>query len=101
MAYTPKTLASGTLGTSSTTLYTVPASTTAIVKEVVLCNKTGSAATATITFDGKNIIAAKSIPANDTLVVPLSSVLATGKIIAGLASAGSAIDHYISGIEVN
>lgn len=100
MPNTPKTLASGTLGTSSTTLYTVPGSTTTIVKEIVLCNKTGSAATATITFDGKNIVAAKSIPANDTLVIPLSSVIAAGKIIAGLAGTASAIDYYISGVEV-
>jgi len=100
MADTLKTLYSGTLGTGSGTLYTVPASTTTIVTELILANKTSSAATATITFDGKTIVGAKSIPANDSLVIKLNSVLETTKIIAGLAGTGSAIDCYISGIEV-
>lgn len=100
MADTLKTIYKGTLGTASTTLYTVPASTTAIIKEIILCNKTASAATATITFDSWNIVAAKSIAANDTLVIELHSILETGKILAGLAGTASAIDCFISGIEV-
>jgi hypothetical protein len=100
MADTLKTLYKGTLNTTSTTLYTVPASTTTIVKEIILCNKTATDTTATITFDGGSIIAGKVVPKNDTYVVELHSVLAAGKIIAGLAGAASAIDVYISGIEV-
>ena len=101
MADVLKTLYSGTLGTSSTTLYTVPASTTTIIKQITLANKTASAATATITFDGMNIVPAKSIPANDALIVPLYSVLGAGKIIAGLAGTASAIDCTICGVEVS
>ena len=100
MADTLKTLYSGTLGTVSGTLYTVPALTTAIIKEIVLCNKTTTAATATITFDGINIVSAKSIAANDTLVIELHSILATTKILAGLAGTATAIDCFVSGIEV-
>ena len=100
MADTLKTLYGGTLGTASATLYTVPASTTAIIKEIVLCNKTASAATATITFDGINIVAAKSIAANDTLVIELHSIFAATKILAGLSGTASAIDCFVSGIEV-
>lgn len=100
MADTLKTLYSGTLGTASATLYTVPASTTAIIKEIVLCNKTASAATATITFDGINIVNGKSIASNDTLVIELHSILATTKILAGLAGTDAAIDCFVSGIEV-
>jgi len=100
MADTLKCLGKGTLGTSTTTLYTVPASTTAIVKEIVLCNKTASDATVTITFDGTNIISGKTVKTNDTYVIEFHSILGAGKIIAGLAGTANAIDYYISGIEV-
>lgn len=97
---TLKNLYKGTLGTSSATLYTVPSNTKVIIKEIILCNKTATDATATITFDGCNIISSKTVPKNDSYVVEFHSILETGKIIAGLASAGTAIDVYISGIEV-
>jgi hypothetical protein len=100
MADTLKTLYKGTLGTGSATLYAVPASTTTIVKEIILCNKTASATTASIAFDGGNIVAAKSIPANETLVIELHSILETTKIITGMAGTASAIDVFVSGIEV-
>jgi len=100
MADTLKKLASGTLGTSSGTLYTAGAGVTAIVKEITLCNKTGTAATATILFDGVNIATAHSIAANDTLLLPMRSIVEATKLITGLAGTGSAIDYYISGIEV-
>lgn len=100
MINSPKRLGRGTLTAGSVNLYTVPAATTAIIKELILCNKTAGAVTVTITFDGINIINAKSIAANDTLVIALSSVLAATLIIAGLASAATSIDYYISGVEV-
>lgn len=93
-----KNLYGGTLGTTSATLFT--ASTETLVKEIILCNKTASIATATITFNGINIVCGKSIAANDTLIIPLNSVLDSGKIIAGLSGTASSIDAYISGVEV-
>lgn len=100
MADTLKNLYKGTLGTSSTTLYTVPASTKTIVKEIVLCNKTASAATATVSFGGINVVAGKSIPANDSLIIEYHSIMEAGTIIAGFAGTASTIDIYISGVEV-
>jgi len=100
MADTLKNLYKGTLGTSSATLYTVPASTATIVKEITICNKTATDATATIMFDGANIVCGKTVTKNDTYIIELHSILETGKIIAGLAGTASAIDIYISGIEV-
>lgn len=100
MADTLKMLAKGTLGTVSATLYTAPASTKAIVKEIVLCNKTATDATATITFDGTNVVWTKTVPLKDSLVIPLTSIIEADKIIAGLAGTTTAIDYYISGIEV-
>jgi hypothetical protein len=100
MADTLKMLGKGTLGTSSGTLYTAPSATKVIIKEMSLCNKTASAATATILFDGVNICADHSIAANDTLLLPMHHIIEATKLITGLAGTGSAIDYYISGIEV-
>lgn len=100
MADTLKNLGKGTLSDSSGTLYTAPAATKVIVKEIVLCNKTASAATATLTFDGANVINARSIDAHDSLIIELHSIIEPTKLIAGLAGTAAAIDYYISGIEV-
>lgn len=100
MTDTLKNLYNGTLGTASATLYTVPALTKTIVKEIVLCNKSATDATATITINGISIVGGKTIPKNETYVIELHSVIETGIIIAGLSGTASVIDTYISGIEV-
>jgi hypothetical protein len=100
MADTLKRLTKGTLGTTSATLYTVPASTKTILKEIILCNKTATDATVTITIDGATIIGAKTVTKNDTYVIEFHSVIETGITITGLAGTTNAIDYYISGIEV-
>ena len=100
MADTLKQLAKGTLADSNATIYTTPASTTAIVKSIILCNKTSSDATATIKLDGTNVVAAHNIPANDSLPLQLTAILETGDLIEGLSGTTDAIDYYISGIEV-
>lgn len=100
MADTYKNLYKGTLANTSGTLYTVPVSTQTLITEIVLCNKTTTDATATITIDGTNIICGKTIPKNETYVVELHSIIEASKIIAGLSGTASAIDIYISGIEV-
>lgn len=96
-----KSLFGGTLGTTSATLYTAPATPGyAIITEIILANKTATVATATITRNGINIVAAKSVPANDSLVIPLKTIVGAGEIVAGLSGTASAIDCTISGIEV-
>lgn len=100
MADTLKNLYGGTLGTASTTLYTVPASTKTILKEITLCNKTATDATATMTINGITIIGGKIVPKNETYVIELHSIIEAGVIIAGLSGTANAISVYISGIEV-
>jgi len=100
MADTLKKLYNGVLADGSATLYTVPEATTTIAKEITLCNKSGAAVTATITFDSTTIVGAKSIDAHDTLVIELHSILDASDIIAGLAGAAASIDCTISGIEI-
>ncbi|OAT71867.1 hypothetical protein [Parageobacillus thermoglucosidasius] len=100
MAATPKRLYKGTAGTTSSTAYTVPANTTTIVKNIVLTNKSASAATVTVVIAGTEIINNYSIDPNDTISVDLSLVMSAGETITVQASAANAINIYISGVEV-
>lgn len=100
MATTSKALFRGAASTSSTTLYTVPSSTTTIVTEIVVTNTAGSAGTFSVTLDGVSIATTVAVPANDSTVIPLKQVLTATKIIAGLASA-TTINFHISGVEIN
>ncbi|KFZ41893.1 hypothetical protein CS060_04185 [Anoxybacillus flavithermus] len=100
MAATARRLYKGTAGTTATTAYTVPASTTTIVKNIVLTNKTASAATATITIVGIEIVNNYSVNANDTVVIDLSLVMQAAETITVQAGTANAINVYISGVEV-
>ena len=97
MATTPAVLYRGAAATSSATLYTVPASTTAIVTNILVANTDGTAATFTISLDGTVIIPAASIAANSTALFDMKQVLATTKLIAGFASA-TTVSFSISGV---
>jgi hypothetical protein len=100
LAATAKRLYKGTAGTSATTTYTVPASTTTIVKNIVLTNKTGSAATVTVTVAGIEIIYNYSVAPNDAVTIDLSLVMNATETIEVQANAAGAINVYISGVEV-
>jgi hypothetical protein len=99
MATTTKALARTAAATSSTTLYTVPSSTTAVVTNVVVSNAAATSATFTMTFDGIEIFKDVALAANTTAMFDLKQVLATTKIIAGLASA-TTVKFHISGVEI-
>jgi hypothetical protein len=96
---TSKTLARIAAATSSTTLYTVPASTTAVVTNIVVTNSATSAATFTITLDAVDLFKDVAIAASSTAMFDLKQVLTTTKIIAGLASAIT-VKFHISGVEI-
>ena len=99
MATTSKVLARTAAATSSTTLYTVPASTTTVVTNIAVTNSATSAATFTITLDSVDLFKDAAIAANSTALIDLKQVLATTKIIAGLASAIT-VKFQISGVEI-
>jgi hypothetical protein len=99
MATTTKALARTAAATSSTTLYTVPASTTAVVTNIVVSNAAATSATFTMTFDGIEVFKDIALAANSTAMFDLKQVLATTKIIAGLASA-TTVKFHISGVEI-
>jgi len=55
MATTSKVLVRAAAGTSTATLYTVPASTTTVVTNIVVTNSAASAATFTLTLNSVDI----------------------------------------------
>ena len=99
MAVTSKALARTSAATSSTTLYTVPSATTAVVTNIVVTNSASSSATFTITLDSVDLFKDATIAANTTAAFDLKQVLAATKIIAGLASAIT-VQFHISGVEI-
>ena len=100
MATATKALARGAFATSSATLYTVPASTTTVVSNIVVTNSAASAATFTVQLDAVDLFKDAAIAANSTTAFDLKQVLATTKIIAGLASAIT-VKFHISGVEIS
>ena len=96
---TSKALVRAAAATSTATLYTVPASTTAVITNIAVANTSASAQTFTVTLDGKDLLTAVSIAANSTAFFDLKQVLTTTKIIAGYASATS-VNFHISGVEI-
>lgn len=106
--YTPKKLYTGQPGTSATTLYTAPASTTTIVKNIIVCNTTSSAATLTLSLVASGgsagatnrIMSSLNILPNDTVLFELSGVLSTGDFISALQGTSGSLTLHISGVEV-
>ena len=103
MATTTKALARTAAATSSTTLYTVPNTTTiTVVSNIVLANAATSSSTATIAIDGVTIVPTVAIPANSLVGFDLKQVIpanATPKVISGSAST-TAVSIHISGVEI-
>lgn len=91
--------------TTTTTLYTAPASTKTIIKEILLCNTDTVARTVTM-FVGtgsavaNTILSALSLAPGETKFITLSTVLNTGEFIKGGASSASVVSCTISGVEV-
>lgn len=99
MATTTKALARGAFATTVGTLYTVPASTTTVVTNIVVTNIAASAATFTLYLNGVDLFYTVAIAANSTTVVDLKQVLTATQTITGLASAVT-VKYHISGVEI-
>ena len=95
------------LGTSAATLYTVPGSTTTILKQVSLCNTAAAARTVSIYLvpsGGPAGVAPAglsdgSVDAKSTTFVNLSAVMATGDILQGSSSVASSVTIHSFGIQ--
>lgn len=100
MATTVKALYRGAATTNTaTTLYTVPAATTAVITNIVITNTSNSLQTYSLSLDGVSIATTVAISATDSVVIDMKQVLGATKIIAGGASATS-VNIHISGVEI-
>ena len=106
MAFTQKRLAGPVaMATSAGNIYTTPASTSTIVKQIMLCNTDSATQTATLyvadytaAAAAKTIFKAISLDPSETTILNLSLVLATTENISGFAS-NVGVTITISGIE--
>lgn len=100
MPTTPKVLFRGAATTTtSTTLYTVPANTIAVVTNIVVTNTAGSTGTFTMALDNVNLATTVTVGANDSSVLDIKQVLSAGTTIKGGASA-TTINFHVSGVEI-
>jgi hypothetical protein len=95
-----KALARTAAATTSTTLYTVPSATTTVVSNIVICNPTTSAVTASMTINAIDLLGSVSIAANSSAFFDLKQVIPATQVIAGSAST-TAVDFHISGVEIS
>jgi len=104
MAVTPTVLFRGAASlTTTTVLYTVPASTTTIVSNIAVTNTASSAGTFTLAMGPSSsqvaINTTTAIAANSTIYIDLKQVLSTTNTITGGASAIT-INFHISGTQL-
>lgn len=99
MATTSKVLARTAAATTSTTLYTTPAGSTAVVTNIVVCNPTTAAVTASMTINSIDLLGSISIAANSVFSFDLKQVIPATQVLAGSAST-TAVDFHISGVEI-
>lgn len=99
MAVTSKVLFRGAAATTSTTLYTTPATATAVVTNIGVTNTSTSEITATILLDDVAILSAVTVSANTSIFIDLKQVVESNDTIKGSASS-TAVNFHISGVEV-
>jgi len=95
-----KRLARASLTTSSATVYTVPASTTAVVTNIVLTNTSSTVLTGTVRLAGVDILSAVTVPANGIFAFDLKQVMDAAETVTALSS-GTGLRLHISGLEIS
>lgn len=99
MAVTSKVLFRGAATTTSTTLYTTPATAVAVVTNIGVTNTSTSEVTASILLDDVAILSDVKVSANTSIFIDLKQVVESSDTIKGLASS-TAVNFHISGVEV-
>lgn len=97
--FTNKILHRAAAQTGSSTLYTVPASTTTIVTSIVVCNAGASSRTYALSLNSVQICGTVTIAANTTQQYEIAQPLTTGQLITGNASHAD-VKFHICGVEI-
>jgi len=100
MANTFKNYTSASVGTGGTTVYTVPASTTAVVIGCNLANTTASSITVDVQLGSTYIVKGAPIPAGSALsVLDGKIILETGETIVVTSDTATSTDVILSVLE--
>jgi hypothetical protein len=99
MPVVSKVLARTAAATATTTLYTTPSGSTAVVTNIVICNPTTAAVTASLLLNSIDLLGSVSVAANTSAFFDLKQVLNATQTISGSASSTS-VDFHISGVEI-
>lgn len=108
MALTQKRLAFTPVDATEEVVYTVPASTTAIIKQIMLCNTHSSAVTVHVSLTGSaassttaanRILNSFSVATNETTMVAMSLVMTAGEKLWASASSDDVVNIVVVGIE--
>jgi hypothetical protein len=101
MAETIKRLCSGNIGDELTTLYTVPASTKAVVKSISMCNTITSTIKVTVQLDNICLLLDHDIAPGETLLLsPLDHVLEEEETLKVQSDSANSLAVYVSGREL-
>lgn len=108
MPFTPTRLAQVQAAVTDTTLYTVPAATSTIIREVVACNTTGGQVAIWVSFcasgatvgDANRVICNEIVGAYSTVIFTFTQVLATGGFVSCKAAAATSLTVTASGVEI-
>jgi hypothetical protein len=84
---------------TATTLYTVPAATTAVITNIAVSNTGASDYTFTLGLAGTALHTTTTVIANSTAYIDIKQVLATTETVTGGAS-NTAVKFHISGVEI-
>jgi len=100
MANTFKNYTGASIGTSPSTVYTVPASTTAVIIGLNLANRTASGVTVDVLLGSTYIVKAAPVPTGSALSVLDGKIIAeTTETIVVTSDTASSIDAIVSVLE--
>jgi hypothetical protein len=108
MALTQKRLAFTPIDATEEVIYTVPASTTTIIKQLLLCNTHNATVTVHVAVTGSGsssttasnrILSSFSVSSNETTMVGMSFVMTAGEKLWASASTDDVVNIAVAGIE--
>ena len=99
MANTFTVLFRGAASTDSTTLYTVPADTKALVTSFVVTNTSMVDAKYTITMNGVDVAKDTTVAGSDSIIIEFKQLLDAGQVLAASA-ASTDVNFSVTGLEI-
>ena len=99
MANTFTVLFRGAASTDSTTLYTVPADTKALVTSFVVTNTSMVDAKYTITMNGVDVAKDTTVAGSDSIIIEFKQLLDAGQVLAASAESTD-VNFSVTGLEI-